>query len=382
MSQTAETPGVGAGDTPHWGGDISGGISAALVSLPKSLAYGAIAFAPLGPSYLGLGLIAGIYSSVVVGFFSSVFGGTRVMVSGSRASTALIFAAMLTQIMAFDLPEAVAANRAAFALGIVFLTIFLSGLFQMLFAALKMGALVNYVPYPVIAGFIDASALLIIFSQFWALFGISNSPGSWQDFTRLLTPGASFIVLFTVIVLFISAKKIKLVPPAVVGLIAGSALYYALQFGAVSFGMGGVIGEIPISYPTVQDLSAPLLAMNQETFWLLFPLILSGALSMALLGSFDSLLTAATADAEQMTQSDGNRELFAQGLGNAAAAWLGCLPGSGTVSRSMGSYKNGGTTPWAGVINVVLLAVFTLFFAPVIAELPNAVMVGLLVGIG
>ncbi len=158
-------------------GDLSGGFASAIVSITGNVAAGVIAFAPLGPAYVGKGILAGMLSSIVAGLMAALFGGAPGMISGPKATTSMAFAALLSQLLAtgrFDLGNPESANLI---LSLAFGAVLISGSVQILLGAFRVGALVKFMPYPVVAGIRNTTAVLLIYVQLWPVLGISKQGG-------------------------------------------------------------------------------------------------------------------------------------------------------------------------------------------------------------
>lgn len=360
--------------------EAAGALSCVIASVPQTMAYGAIAVAALGPQWTGLGIIAGLLSSVVNGAVAAALGGNPSTVTGPRAATILVFGAMLSQLAA--LPGLAGTQGGPLvALGLAEAAVVASGLIQMLFAALRFGRLAGFVPYPVVAGFLNGSALLILFSQITPLTGLSLKmpPAGLADAWRLLQPGPLLLGLATAAVMMVSGRFLKRLPPALAGLAVGTAAYHllaALGHGAL---LGGTIGALPADgLPEPADLE---MILGQVSPWDggLLAILVPSALSMAALSSLDALLASVALDALTVRRSDGNRELLAQGLGNVAAGLLWMLPSSGSMARA-GVLVRAGSRSALGPLLVagLTLAVVTVAGGAV-AVLPRAVLAGLLV---
>ena len=153
-------------------GDLSGGFASAVVSIAGNVAAGVIAFAPLGPEYVGEGIVAGMLTSIVAGVFSSLFGGAPGLISGPKATTAMALAALISQLMATGRFDLASPNRGHQLLAVAFAAVLLSGSIQILMGALKVGALVKFIPYPVVAGIRNTAAILLIYGQIWPSLGV------------------------------------------------------------------------------------------------------------------------------------------------------------------------------------------------------------------
>ena len=155
-------------------GDLSGGLASAIVAITGNVAAGVIAFAPLGPEYVGQGILAGMLSSIVAGLMAALFGGAPGMISGPKATTSMVFAALLASLLAtgrFDLANPESANLL---LSLAFGAVLISGSVQVLLGAFRVGGLVKFMPYPVVAGIRNTTAILLIYGQFWPFLGVSK----------------------------------------------------------------------------------------------------------------------------------------------------------------------------------------------------------------
>lgn len=332
-------------------GDIYGGITAGVIALPLALALGVAS---------GLGAVAGIWGAIIVCFFATIFGGTPTQISGPTGPMTVVVASVV--LMNPNNPK------------LIFMTILLAGLFQVILGLLKVGKFIKYVPYPVISGFMSGIGAIIILLQLNPLIGISFEGAPIQNLLNFLVSLKSinyqslFLGLVTLMIVFLTPKKIAAkVPSPLIALVFVSAMSFVLNFDVTT------IGEIPASFPQFQF---PLI--NYKEFSIILPL----ALTLALLGSIDSLLTSLVADSLTKTKHDSNRELVGQGLGNMVSSLFGGLAGAGATMRTVVNIKSGGHSRLSGVIHSLFLVAVILVFAPLAAKIPMAVLAGILVKVG
>ncbi len=333
-------------------GDVFGGITAAVVGLPVSLAFGVAS---------GLGAIAGMYGAVAVGFFAAVFGGTKSQISGPTGPMAVAMAVIVTT-HADTLAEA-------------FTIVIMAGLIQILLGVLRIGRFVAYTPYSVISGFMSGIGVIIILIQTLPFLGAASATGgplgairAWPDALSDLNLSAVAIAATTLVVgVAWPARFRRYLPPTLAALIAGSLL------GILWLSNTPVIGEVPSGLPELQrlDLSPGFLVGAVQP-----------ALILALLGSIDSLLTSLVADSMTRTRHNPNRELVGQGLGNTVAGLIGGLPGAGATMGTVVNLRAGGRTQLSGVLRAAILLALVLGLGRFVEEISHAVLAGILMKVG
>ncbi|MYF45756.1 MAG: SulP family inorganic anion transporter, partial [Rhodobacteraceae bacterium] len=282
-------------------GDFFGGVTSMVVALPVSLGFGIAS---------GMGAAAGLYGAIAVGFFASVFGGTRSQISGPTAPMTVAMSVIVTS-HASTITEALA-------------IVVLAGLLQILLGISRIGRLVVYTPYVVVSGFMSGIGFIVILMQSLPLFGASSATGGPMGAARALPEavnsinGNAFVIgLITLAVGFLWPKRFsRFAPGPLVALITGTML------GILWFTEAPVIGPIPVGLPTMQ------FALPSIGFVLYS---LKPAIILALLGSVDSLLTSLVADSLTGKRHNPDKELIGQGIGNMAAGFIGALPGAGAT---------------------------------------------------
>ena len=260
--------------------DAFGGVTAAVVGLPTALAFGVAS---------GLGAVAGMYGAVALGFFAAVFGGTRTQISGPTGPMAVAMAVIITS-HANSLEEA-------------FTIVIMAGLIQILLGILRIGRFIVYTPYSVISGFMSGVGVIIILLQSLPFLGAPVALGgpidairSWPDLINDINYSSLVIASATLAVCVFWSKRLRVyVPPIMIALIVGTLL------SVLWLENTPVIGHVPTGLPTIEwpVLSGDFLARAVQP-----------ALTIALLGSIDSLLTSLVADSMTRTSHNPNR-LFA-----------------------------------------------------------------------
>ena len=339
-------------DLQTFRGDVFGGITAAVVGLPVALAFGVAS---------GLGALAGIYGAIAVGFFAAVFGGTRSQISGPTGPMAVAMAVVVTT-HASNIAEA-------------FTIAIMAGLIQILLGVFRIGRFVAFTPYSVISGFMSGIGVIIILLQTLPFMGSAVSTGgplgavrSWPAAIQGINFEALAIAAVTLAVGVLWPKQIrKYMPPTLAALIAGTLL------GVLWLTNTPVIGEVPtgIPMPRMPDLSVHTLTNAVQP-----------ALTIALLGSIDSLLTSLIADSLTRTRHNANRELVGQGIGNMVAGFVWGLPGAGATMGTVVNIRAGGRTRMSGVLRAAILLALVMGLGKYVEAIPHAVLAGILMKVG
>ncbi|MEM7272237.1 MAG: SulP family inorganic anion transporter [Actinomycetota bacterium] len=341
-------------------GDLLGGLVAAVVALPLALAFGVQS---------GLGAEAGLYGAIGAGIVAALFGGTATQVTGPTGPMTVVSATVVSLAIARE-------GNVDNAIGVILLTFLVGGVIQIGFGLVGVARYVRYFPYPVISGFMSGVGLIIVVLQIWPFLGWDSPKSTIDVFRRIDEPlsaidwDAAGIGLLTVAVFYLLPRITKVVPAALGALIVGTIAARLLGLDVPT------IGEIPEGLPSLRvgdmfDIDLGNLG-----------LIIEYGLILAVLGSIDSLLTSVIADNITRTKHDSNRELLGQGLGNIAAALIGGLPGAGATKGTVVNIDAGGRTRLSGTFHGVLLLVMLLGAGSLVADVPLAVMAGILIPIG
>ena len=333
-------------------GDIFGGVTTAVVGLPVALAFGVAS---------GLGPMAGLYGAIALGFFAAVFGGTRSQISGPTGPMAVAMAVVITE-HASTLAEALT-------------VVVMAGIIQALLGILRFGRFVSYTPYSVISGFMSGVGVIIIMLQTLPALGADSARGgplevarAWPDAIMNLNISAVAVALVSLgVCIFWPARLHRWFPATLAALVAGTAL------GVLWLSDAPVIGEVPTGLP---QLIAPALSLGALAG------AVQPAVTLALLGAVDSLLTSLIADSMTRTRHDPNQELVGQGLGNIAAGLIGGLPGAGATVGTVVNIRAGGATRVSGALRAIALLALVLGAGRYVESIPLAALGGILLKVG
>ena len=408
----------------HFKGDLFGGITAGIVALPLALAFGVSS---------GLGPSAGLYGAIFVSFFAALFGGTNTQISGPTApmtAVSMVVIAGIVTTFEGDISKALPA----------ILTVFLlAGLMQVGLGLIGLGKYIKYIPYPVVSGFMTAIGVIILVTQI--LPSLGYYPKEDAEFVNQFKPQAEEIILDNILkeeagegVLVLEdfketvkrAEKItqtqilkesqtlaskeasgvlgslKVLPRAL-GNINWLELLLALGTILIIYGfkritkavpstlvallvMSGIAFGFGLDYRPIEEIPSGLPIPNLEIFTgfsldSITPYIFA-ALTLALLGAIDSLLTSVVADNMTKTKHKPNKELIGQGIGNSIASIFGGIPGAGATIRTVVNINAGGKTRLSGMLSGVLLLLILLALGPVASKIPAGVLAGILITVG
>ncbi len=345
-------------------GEFSGGLAATIVALPSCIAYGLIAFAPLGEHFTDKGIQAGLFGLIIAGLLAAILGAPAV-ITEPRAPLALVLAAVTAHLMGEELPPDQI-------LILALLVVFMAGALQVIFAMLRLGTLVKFISYPVIAGFLNGAAVLIVGTQVWNLMGVAPHPA---DLFGELRPLATVVGLTTAVVMWNGKKITTKLHGSILGLLAGSAVHYALSFGLGEAYVGAVVGEIPSGLPTPHYAADMLRA---EAFFSYAPFLFVASFSLAILGSIESLMTSVAMQSQTGARANANRELLGQGLGGMAASAFGGMSAAAAIGPSQANYGAGGRGKLSGVFSSLIMLAVYLALGSFVGYLPKAALSGIL----
>src|SRR5436190_5641401 len=354
--------------------DVIGGLVSAAVAVPLAIGFGMFAFVALGDAYFAYGALAGLYSAIVVGVACVLFGDRTTTVYVPRVTTTFFLGGLLFQLVHSDL-EAVRSGGHHLIVAAFFAIILLGGVFQALFGLVRLGSVLRYTPHPVMAGLQNAAAALLFLVQLGNVSGFEHHVPFTALFGHLaeIKPLSLAVAAVTALATWKARAVTTKIPPLIVGLFAGTALYYAI----VAFGYGALLGPVigPLAAP---ESTAPLKNIGEAALSsgliALLPLIVSGALALAIIASLDALLCARLAIAPGAPKVDGDRLLLRLGAGNALSAIAGGITNGINIGATVVNRAFGGKTAVSVLINAAALAVVAFGLFWLVAYLPRTVL--------
>lgn len=363
-------------ETNNIKGDVFGGITAGIVALPLALAFGIQAFGGVdSPGASSMGALAGLVGATLLGFFAALFGGTHSQISGPTGPMTVITASIVSGAWASS-----QGNISAVLLSMSLAGIF-CGLFQVLFGLIRIGKYVRYIPYPVLSGFMSGIGVIIILQQLYPIIG-KKSPASTLDmifnfpaaFAEGISVPALLLGLACIALIILMPKVTKKVPATLVALVVVTvvSLFTGLDSALT-------IGNIPAGLPMPFFTKVQLDGID---WMVVIKASLVPGLTLAGLGSIDTLLTSVVADNITKTKHNSNQELIGQGIGNAVAGLFCGLAGAGATMRTVVNVKSGGRTQLSGMIHAALLLAILLGLGSLVKYVPLSVLAGILITVG
>ena len=365
-------------NTDNIKGDIFGGITAGIVALPLALAFGIQAFGGVNdPAAASMGALAGLVGATLLGFFAALFGGTHSQISGPTGPMTVITASLISAAW-----TASSGNFSAVLIAMAMAGVF-CGLFQILFGLIRIGKYVRYIPYPVLSGFMSGIGVIIILQQIYPLIG-RKSPVSTLDmimnFPAAVSEGASVMALLmgigTILIILGFPRLTKKIPSTLVALIVMTVVSILCSFDAAL-----TIGEIPAGLPMPFFMKDGIDLSGINWFETVEAALIPG-LTLAGLGSIDTLLTSVVADNITKTKHDSNQELIGQGVGNAIAGMFCGIAGAGATMRTVVNVKSGGRTQISGMVHALFLLAILLGLGSLVKYVPLAVLASILITVG
>ena len=336
--------------------DIMAGIIVGIVALPLAIAFGIAS---------GVTPEKGIITAIISGFIISLLGGSKVQIGGPTGAFIVIIYGIIQK---YGIE------------GLMIATV-MAGVFLLLFGLLKLGTIIKYIPYPIVVGFTSGIAVTIFTTQIKDLFGLtiesvpSDFIEKWGCYISHFSTAdlwCSIVGILSVVIIALTPKVSKKIPGSLVAIIVMTiaALILKNYFGVITI---ETIGDRFSVSSAIPDAHMP--AMTWDTI----KSLVAPALTIAVLGAIESLLSATVADGVIGAHHNSNTELVAQGLANIASPIFGGIPATGAIARTMTNINNGGKTPVSGIVHAIVLLLIFLFFMPLAKYIPMACLAGVLV---
>ncbi|HIW19174.1 MAG TPA: sulfate permease [Candidatus Alistipes pullicola] len=336
--------------------DLMAGIIVGIVALPLAIAFGIAS---------GVSPEKGIITAIIAGFIISLLGGSKVQIGGPTGAFIVIVYGIIAQY----------GEK-----GLIVATI-MAGVLLILLGLFKLGTIIKFIPYPIVVGFTSGIAVTIFTTQIKDLFGMTTESvpaeflEKWACYFQHIGTIDSYstaVGILSIIIIVLTPRISKKIPGSLVAIVVMTLVVFLLKryAGITSIETIGGRFQIKASLPGV---AVP--DMSWEVVKNLFP----AAVTIAVLGAIESLLSATVADGVTGDKHDSNQELLAQGAANIITPFFGGIPATGAIARTMTNINNGGKTPVAGLIHAVVLLLILLCLGPLTKHIPMACLAGVLV---
>lgn len=343
-------------------GDFTGGLTAAIIALPMALAFGL----QCNPDHPEIGL----YTAIFLAIIASLVAGTKTLISDPTGPMTIIAAGVIAS-----------AGGAESGLSTIIVSFAFAGIFQILFGIIKVAQYVKYISYPVLSGFMGGIGIIIILFQWNSFFGDPPRKEIFDIIGHLPDPiihhhwSAMILGLSTLGLIYIIPIISKKLPAGLIALIIGTLISFFIDPTWGADWEFEIIGRIPDNLPTFK-----LEVLDFE--WSNLSIAIVSGLTLAGLGTIDTLLTSVVADNLTKTKHNGNRELIGQGLGNFVTALFGGIPGAGSTTGTVANINSNGTTNLSGIFKGIFLLIVLLGLGQFLDVVPKPVLSALLISVG
>ena len=322
--------------------EILSGLTVALALVPEAVAFAFVA---------GVEPLVGLYAAFMVGLLAAIFGGRPGMISGATGAMAVVMVALV----------------ADHGVEYLFAAVVLTGLLQMGAGVLRLGKFIRIVPHPVMLGFVNGLAIVILLAQLQH-FQVSSAEGviEWMSGEPLMIFAG--LVLLTMSIIHFLPKLTGAFPASLAAIIAVSLLALGMDLDTTTVGdLASIKGGLPAFH-------LPSVPFNFETLMIILPY----SFILAAVGLIESLLTLSLIDEVTNTRGRGNRECMGQGIANTVTGLFGGMGGCAMIGQSMINVNSGGRQRMSGVAAALFLLMFILFASPLIERIPMAALVGVM----
>jgi len=335
----------------QWSTDVFAGIIVGIVALPLAIAFAVAS---------GVSPEKGLVTAVIAGFIISFLGGSRVQIGGPTGAFIVIVYGIIQQ----------------YGLGGLMISTILAGIFLLVFGLLRLGSLLKFIPHPLIVGFTSGIAVVIFTTQMNDAFGfaIESMPSEflakWNTYFHSLSalnPWAIGLTITTILITVLSKKITTKIPGSFIAIILITLFVQLLDVpvSTIETLFGPISGKFTLEFPSI-NLSD-------------IPYYFAPALTIALLGGIESLLSAVVSDGMISSTHRSNTELIAQGIANIVTPLFGGIPATGAIARTVTNIKNGGRTPISGIVHALTLLLIMIFFGKWAKLIPMPCLAGILI---
>lgn len=363
--------------------NVLSGFAVGVVALPTVIGLGIFVYSALGADFAVQGAAIGMLSAAVMCILIAIFGQIPAQITAPSSTASFVLAGIAAELVQISSSFEGFVREPAYLAGWLSMVVLCAGVFQLLFSYLRIGQAIKYVPYPVVAGFLNGIGVLFVVYQWKMLLGLDTSSTYSVDEVLENMSGWSVVIgVITVLALF-SAKEWKkrypTMPPApVVGIFLGTGLYYYLSY--FGYRLGPVLGSLSISMDTIFATPKFLSSISFTDFSLMFAFIIKSGFTLAVVMSLSTLLTVLLVEVYSEAREDANVALKAHGFAHLFSSMFGGL--AGTPSLTLINLQMGGSSKLSAITCGGFLLACLLLLQDVVAGIPYVVVAGVLVYFG
>ena len=354
--------------------ELAGGAASAALALPLCIGFGLYAFSPLGPAYAHYGVLAGLYSALLPPLIAYVLGSRSVLIFGPRNTSQVVIQSLFANMLAAELLASGGGANAV--LAYMACVVFAAGCIQTAIASMSLGSLMKYIPHPVTAGFQNGAALLLLVAQIDPLLGLDAR--NWFETQGSAQPLTVLVALTSIAVMLSARNYTKRLPPLIVGLASGVALYHLLAALGYGSQLGPYIGEFRFGWPESLPLLAAADLLNEVSPLRLALGILGWSITLAIVSTLDIMMVQKVVEGVTRTRENHDRSLMRIGVANMAGAVVGALPCSISMVNTLASHTAGGRSWRSGVVSMVLVLASAALVPTTLALIPKVAIAALL----
>jgi len=364
--------------------EARGGFVSAAFAAPLAIGFGMFAFVGLGDEFFGHGVLAGLVGAIVAGLVCVLMNDRTGVLHAPSVVTSFFIGTLILQHVAQAEIAIVRDGGSAAVLALVFAIVFVAGAIQLVFGLTRVGTLIRYIPQPVVAGFQNGAALLLVIAQLGQVLGLDSHVRLDEvlDHMQDTKPLSVLVAVVAALATWHARRWVTRMPPLLFGLAAGTVAFYAIAGIVGRSTLGPALGTVPGLDTLFVNPGALMQMAHHSHISEALPIILSGAAAVAIIASVDALLCSRMLESTGARRTPTDVQLARLGTANMAAACVGGITAGPNLDASLVNRAFGGRSRTSVLINACVMLLLIVAALPLIAYLPRAALSGVLIVIG